>query len=96
MQKCPIAAGFWEDHSIDEEDVFPLGTADDSDVGSSEEGSSPDEWEEGEDDDEVEVRGAEPYRFELLVVLLADQLIDHQDEDDIEPNPDNRRLNTVW
>ena len=27
------SSGSWEDHSIDEEDVFPLGTADDSDVG---------------------------------------------------------------
>ena len=42
--------------------MFPLGTTDDIDVGPSEEGSSPDEGEVGEDDGEVEVRGAEPFR----------------------------------
>ena len=35
----PDSSGSWEDHRIDEEDAFLLGTADDSDVGSSEEGS---------------------------------------------------------
>ena len=82
------------DHSIDE---FHIGTSEDSDVSSSDEGSSPDEREGEDDDEEVEVRGAEPYRFEPLAAPAVDQPGDgDRQAEDGEPNPDDRRLNTGW
>ena len=82
------------DHSIDE---FHIGTSEDSDVSSSDEGSSPDEREGEDDDEEVEVRGAEPYRFEPLAAPAVDQPGDgDRQAEDGEPNPDDRRLNTDW
>ena len=88
------SSGYWEDHSIDEEEEFHIGTSEDSDVSSSDEGSSPDEREGKDDDEEVEVHGADPYRFEPLAAPAVDQpgYGDRQAEDD-EPNPDDRRLN---
>ena len=95
--KMSDSSEYLEDHSIDEEDEFYIGSSEDSDVSSSDERSSPDEREGEDDNEEVEVRGAEPYRFEPLATPAVDQPGDgdRQAEDD-EPNPDDRRLNTDW
>ena len=73
----------WEDFSIDEEEVYSTSTADSD----SEEGSSPNEREGEQSDDEAEDRGAEPYRFEPLA--LAGVVPDDNDNQD-------RLLNTAW
>ena len=57
----PESDDSWEEHSIDEEVV----NSSDYDS-SSDDISSPEEEDEVENDEEYEVRGAEPYRFEPM------------------------------
>ena len=67
----------WEEHSIDEDIMHPS----DSGSGSSDDDSSPEEEpnEDDRDQEAVEIRGAQPYRFEPLVP--PDQRRDRPDDD---------------
>ena len=84
----------WEEHSIDEDIMHPS----DSGSGSSGDDSSPEEEpnEDDRDQEAVEIRGAQPYRFEPLVP--PDQRRDRPDDDAGERGEgDQDRLhNTDW
>ena len=82
----------WEAHSITEKILRPSSEDELHYEWDSSEVSSPED-----DDQEQEVRGAEPYRFELV----APTVVQH-DEDGARPNTpederdQNRLLNTDW
>jgi hypothetical protein len=78
------SANYWEEHSIDDEELYP----DYSDSSSSSDSDSISSIRDGEDG-HAETRGVELYRFEAIVEGEVAQEIDN----DWDPN---RLFNTVW